>query len=246
MSPINDEQVKAVRIAAQAAVDECRRSPVGNLLEAHLKVVIVDALLRAGYGVMEGSTRNTGKVIHLQDGRIETTDEKRPRMAPAPGSEKQTLSPDLRVWTPIRVVIELQIRTVLGSQDALFSGNLVDDLDRVSRGVADAFILAADQQIYDALRGIKNDTRGRKPKHAETCFNTLPGVAKCGESLPTAPISSECGRFLCLPALVRTEFGLERVVVAFWRAAQQGAPPNDGPTTPSATSTVAEGPSSVG
>ena len=239
---MNDGQLTAVRIATRAALDECRQSPVGNLLEAHMKVVVVSALLRAGYSIMEGSTRNTGKVIGLRNGRITITNEDRPTMAPAVGSEKKTLSPDLRVWGPIRMVIELQIRTVLGSQDALFSDNLVDDLDRVLRGVADAFILAADRPLYDALRGIKTDNRGRKPKHTETCSRALPDSETLGEDIPAVPGCSACGRFSSLAVLARTEFGLERVIVSLWRGGQPCAEADGEPSTTVRRLVVAEEP----
>ena len=219
MSPVNADQLKAVRIGMQAALDECSRSPVGNLLEGHLKVVLVDSLLRAGYSVLEGSTRNIGKAVRMQDGKLKVTEAERPKMDPATGSEKRTLSPDLRIWSPVQVVVELQIRTVLGSQDALFSDNLVDDFDRVHRGVADAFILAADRPIYDALRGIKKDPRGRKPKHPEQLASSLPDVEKLEEQFPAAAIPSACGRFQCLAAIARTSFGLDRIVAGFWTAA---------------------------
>jgi hypothetical protein len=217
MSPIDMEQLKAVRVATQAALNECTRSPVGNLLEGHLKVVLVECLLRAGYSVLEGSTRNIGKAVQLVDGRVGWSADQRPRMEPAPGSKKLNLSPDVRIWSPVRVSIELQVRSVLGAQDALFSANLADDLDRVERGVADVFILAADRSIYDAMRGIKTSPRGRKPKHPELLTNVFPDTAKLGGELNIEPCVSACARFQWFGAITRTAFGLDRIVVAIFK-----------------------------
>jgi hypothetical protein len=107
-------------------------------LEAHLKVVIVEALLRSGHEVLEGSSRNTGKRVFLAEGGVRTVNEPLPHMVAATGSIKTKNSPDIRVWAPARLVLELQVRSILGTQDSLFSDNLVDDLDRVQRGAADA------------------------------------------------------------------------------------------------------------
>jgi len=144
---MNSDQSAVLEVAFSAAVDECRWSAVGNLLENHLKVVIVDRLLRAGCSVLEGTSRQgQGKVVRIEDGRIACQFVPRASMP---------TSPDIRVVAPARLVLELQARSLFGTQDTLFSANIVDDLERVRDGRADAFILAADREIYDPIRGLK-------------------------------------------------------------------------------------------
>jgi len=217
---LSAEQVSALRVVLQATEDECRRSPVGNLLEGHLKAVAVAALLSSGYSVMEGSNlQGQGRVISMSDGVIKTTIEERQHMASAPGSEKTKNSPDLRVWAPCRLIVELQIRSKLGSQSALFSDNLVDDLDRVGRRTADAFVLAADLELYDSLRGLKADPRGRKAKHTELLASALPPGSGLPDSMASNPIRTHGGRMFYLGSRIKTSFGIDRVILGVWAAA---------------------------
>lgn len=218
---ISAEQLSALRVILRATEDECRHSPVGNLLEGHLKVVAVGALLSSGYAVMEGANQQgQGRVISLSDGVINTSIKERQHMPSAPGSEKAKNSPDIRIWAPCRLVVELQIRSKLGSQCALFSDNLVDDLDRVDRRTADAFVLAADLELYDALRGLKSDQRGRKAKHTELLASALPPASGLPESIASSPIRTHGGRLFCVGSRIRTSFGIDRVVLGVWAAAQ--------------------------
>jgi hypothetical protein len=154
----------ALMTAFEAIAECCRTRLLGNTSEHTLKAAAIEALLRDGFAVMEGtSVSGMGKVIRLQDGVLTTEpvprESARSLVDPAKGT-----SPDIRVWEPAKLVFELQARSNYGSQDATNTPPVLDDLRRVSLGQVDAFILAADVQIYDAMRGIKGSNKGRPLK----------------------------------------------------------------------------------
>ncbi|MCI0441481.1 MAG: hypothetical protein L0177_20455, partial [Chloroflexi bacterium] len=211
---------KRNNVDAALQIARLARDLLGNLLEGHLKVVAANALLQQGYSLMEGSNqKNVGRVITLRQGRMHSTLVERPFMAAAPGSEKAKNSPDLRVWEPCRLVVELQVRSQYGSQSALFSDNLLDDLERIRRGTADLFVLAADRWLYEALCGIKRDRRGRKAKHTAALSAALPGCSQLGTSSEPAdwPPSKQ-GDLTGKGALVTAVTGDERCIIGIWRA----------------------------
>lgn len=209
LGPLTAEQAHILRAAFSATVEECQTSAVGNLLENHLKVVIVDRLLRLGCAIMEGTSRaGRGKIVRVRDGRIGFEYVARPSMP---------TSPDIRVVAPVQLVLELQARSLFGTQDTLFSANIADDLDRVRDGRAHAFILAADLEIYDPIRGLKATTRGRKALLPEVLAAALPPSSgcECGTSLVSHGPS---GEFACMLARVMSPFQTERLIVALSRA----------------------------
>lgn len=214
------EQLSAVRIILRATEVECAQSPVGNLLEGHLKVIAIGALISAGYAVMEGANvAGQGRVISLENGLLTASLQPRPHMPSSPGSGKAKNSPDIRVWHPCRLVVELQIRSQLGSQSALFSDNLADDLGRLERSTVDAFVLAADLDLYNSLRGLKLDARGRPAKHTELFASALPDVSEFPDAIAQDPVHTPNGRWRWLGSRLRTSFGIERIVVGLWVAA---------------------------
>lgn len=52
----------------------------------------------------------------------------------------------------------------MGSQNTLFSKNIMYDVWRVEQGHADLFLLVVDEPIYDKMVGVRS-LRGRKPLH---------------------------------------------------------------------------------
>ncbi|MDO8676979.1 MAG: hypothetical protein Q7R30_00215 [Acidobacteriota bacterium] len=220
---LTEQQKTALTVVLRACADECMRSPLGNLLESHLKVVAADALLRSGYSILESANRKgSGRLVSLRSGVLTSTLEPRPSIAPFSDSTKAKMSPDLRVWAPCRLVLELQVRSSFGSQSALFSENLFDDLRRVGNQAVDAFVLAADVTLYDALRGIKQDRRGRKAKYADV----MPLFLPASETLPATfeeagvrSVQTAGGHFEITGALLKTAFKVDRCVIGVWRAA---------------------------
>lgn len=218
--PLDDSQRSALTTVLHACASQCERV-LGNLLEGSLKVAAAEALLLRGYAILESANlKGLGRVVSLRDGRLHCTTDSRPAVAAFPDSGKLKMSPDLRVWEPCRLVVELQTRSCFGSQSAVFSDNMYDDLRRVGNSLADAFVFVTDRPIYDALRGIKTDTRGRKAKHAEIMHLLLPpseGLEIWNQdytwsSVVVGPALTTTG------VLVATQFGIERCVVGFWKA----------------------------
>jgi hypothetical protein len=213
------QQLQALDVIIAACASECTNTPLGNLLEGHLKVAAVNALLQSDYSVMEGANaRGSGRVIALRDGKLTAVIEPRPQMPAREGSVKLKNSPDIRVWTPCRLIVELQVRTSFGSQCALFSANLADDLDRIRRRAADAFVLAADVPLYNALCGIKENNRGRKPKHAALIRNALPPLSGLLTDHKAMPPQVR-GDYVCAGLRISSLYGIDRCVVAVWSAA---------------------------
>jgi hypothetical protein len=135
-------------------------------------------------------------------------------MSAAPESGTARSSPDLRVWEPCKLIVELQARTELGSQSALFSANLVDDIERVRRGAADAFVLAADHSLYDGLRGIKSDARGRKAKYPNALGEALPPSECLGTDFePFKWPVVQRPNLICTGTRLRTRYGIERCIL---------------------------------
>ncbi|MFN8669643.1 MAG: hypothetical protein U0164_20815 [Gemmatimonadaceae bacterium] len=148
-------------IVFEAIADCCASRLLGNLSEHTLKGVALEALLREGCAVMEGTTRaGMGKVLRLVRNRIELEYVERAPQKSVVDPERGA-SPDIRVWEPCEFVLELQARSEFGSQDGASTTPVLDDLARVCGEGADAFVLAADRSIYDSMRGIKSSTAGR-------------------------------------------------------------------------------------
>lgn len=217
---LDEHQLVALRLVLQACADECTHSPLGNLLEGNLKVAAADALLLAGYSILESANiKDQGRVLSLQNGQLKAELASRPVLKAFEDSGKITMSPDLRVWAPCRLVLELQVRSCFGSQSALFSENLFDDIRRVGTSVVDAFVLAADRPIYDALRGVKQGARGRKAKYAHILPLLLPPSESLATAVDSIPWSArKIEHFEVAGVLLWTSFNVERCVVGWWRA----------------------------
>jgi len=118
--------------ALEAIRVECQSNLLATLNEMHLKVVALNALLTAGFVVLEGSSRNRAKALRLVDGRLDVTSQTRsPLMAQS--GEATSFSADIRVADPASLVIELKARSIHGTQDAIGSETILKDLERVGR-----------------------------------------------------------------------------------------------------------------
>src|SRR5471030_457377 len=95
-------------------------------------------------------------------------------MSALPGSKATRWSPDVRIWHPVKLMVEIQCRSVWGSQDALFSNNILNDLDRICSGIAQVFVFCCDLPIYRSLRGDKTETRGRRAVAPEIFGSLFP------------------------------------------------------------------------
>ena len=210
---MSNDASRAMDAVYAASFRLCSESPFATIGEGQLKGAILRALLQAGFSVLEGSTKNTGKVLSLQDGAVAVTLAPLPPMPALAGSTATRWSPDVRIWEPIRLVAEIQARSIWGTQDALFSKNLLNDLDRICSGLAHFFVFCCDLPIYLALLGEKTDTRGRKAAGKDIFCNLLPHP----DSLSSTPshFKSKCGPYSVIVSggLTPPIWGVQRVVL---------------------------------
>src|SRR5690554_5423953 len=92
------------------AYDECVRSPAATVDGGHLRGVLLDRVLRAGHGVVEPTAEaRMGRLLRLDDDvmRVERV-ALSARRATAGG--RPARPPDLRLWTPERLDVDLFAR----------------------------------------------------------------------------------------------------------------------------------------
>ena len=132
-----------------------------TMSEGAIKVRIVEYLLRSGHTIVE-SVAGGKRSISFADGRIWTVPVQPTGMAVPPVGERT--SPDIRITYPVPYILELQVRSDIGSQSSIFSDHIVKDIARVAmHKTADLFILIADGGVYERM--IDNSARnGRKRK----------------------------------------------------------------------------------
>jgi hypothetical protein len=225
-----------IRLVVEAFRIDCCQNPVATISEGHLKVVAMQALLSSDVELLEGSAKAAiRKRLGLANGRMTITEV--PRRTPeeavlrsldkfraAPVGDaaiktKQT-SADLRVCSPCSLVFEFQTRSIYGTQDTLSWKTLVDDLDRLVLGKADVFVLACDLPIYNSLRGLKLDGRGRK---AGLPMDLAQEILPAADTLPFEGVSevrnlssSKFGMLRCVGCRTPEVAAVERVILGTW------------------------------
>jgi hypothetical protein len=160
-----------------------------TMSEGFIKSVLVEHLLSSGCSVIEGGADGL-KLVRLLKGRLEVLP-----FVSTEGVDKPRIYADIRVALPKPFVFELQCRSIIGSQNSLFTKNIVDDVWRVEQGYADLFLLVLDGPIYQKMLG-NRDGRGRKPLH--------------GDFLPTFLSSSSVHSLY-------TSFGVSRHIICYRR-----------------------------
>lgn len=211
-----EQSFLAVMSVLEAIRLECESNILATLNEMHLKVVALNALLEAGFVVLEGSSRNRVKALHLVDGRLDVTHQVRAPLMAHPG-EATSFSADIRVGDPASLVVELKARSIHGSQDAIGSETILKDLERVGRRTVDLFVLAADRELYDRLRGLGRDSRGRKARAPDLFVSVMPASESLGPRFASEPVSMLGGHFEVLGSCIMSAAGTERVVIGCWR-----------------------------
>src|SRR5258706_7643122 len=98
--------------------------------EGAVKATLVDHLLRTGHTLIEGGAAGP-RVITLIDGI--------PTLA-STYVMRRPISADLRIILPEPCTIEIQCRSILSSQNAISSKNILDDVWRVESNHADLFL----------------------------------------------------------------------------------------------------------
>src|SRR5574341_572738 len=133
----------------------------------------VDVLIAPSVPTLEGSARNRAKALQLIDGRLDVTDQVRVPLL-AQSGEARKFSADTRVGEPASLVVELKARSIHGSQDAIGSDTILKDQERVGGRTVDLFVLVADRELYDRLRGLGRDSRGRKARAPDLFASVMP------------------------------------------------------------------------
>jgi len=217
---MNGEQLACVGVIQSAVLEDLRSHPCANWSEGRVKSVAVYALLKAGYAILEGSNwSGKGRRISWLGGKLKGDLVPLPDMACLPGEVKNRNSPDLRVVAPLTMTFEIQVRSTFTSQSQLMSDNVVNDVRRIAHGTADVLLGAFDRTIYDALRGIKADPRGRPPRNPELFSAVLPPSSDLSDvEVTRTAAANSLGAFQCCAARVGADIGVERVFFALFRA----------------------------
>ena len=133
-----------------------------------------------------------------------------------PSVKQKAVSADVRVCAPCSLVVELQTRSVCGSQDSLFWNNLIDDYQRLVSAKADVFVFACDRSIYEVLRGGRRDNRGRKaavrPEEARELMPDPDGLSTEPSADVRAIDSARFGQLHYLGCRTGTNPAVERIV----------------------------------
>jgi len=218
-----ESALRATHVIFDSTLAVCREAPLATVGEGQVRAAVVRGLLEGGFSVLEGSAAGA-KVLTLTGGGVVVQSGSVPEMKPVPGSAKRRLSPDVRVWGPVQLAVEIQCRSVWGSQDALSSANILDDLRRICTGRAHLLVLAFDRPIYDQLRGLKSDRRGRKALATDLFATLLPASSSLGPA--KAPSTASAGPYTMgvWAAVTPSPWGVDRVVVVALGSPQPEAP----------------------
>lgn len=174
---LNDSQQALVITIFNAIWREAMTGPLAGHNEGFLKVTAMRALLESGCRLSEGGAAGD-KLLYLQNGKLIVKPFRRPRISARSGVRALWTSADLTVEQPVRLVVELQARSAASTQDALFSKNLHDDIERVRERRADAFFFFCDFHLWQRLRGERpSDARRlRRSKLSDYFASVLPDL----------------------------------------------------------------------
>lgn len=207
-----------------AALEACLRSPVATLDGAHLRAVLLGALLERGCAVLEpAAAPRRGKLLRLVE---EVVRVERVPLPPRPGAatgRRAPRPPDLRVWQPERLDLEVHARGTFAVPAPGAGRALLERLGRLASRATDAVVLACDRRSYDALR---RPVAGRAtaPAHEDAAPPPSPLAALCGAVLPPScslgsgfeEHEADVGRgrvYVAVGAVTPMVFGVQRVVV---------------------------------
>lgn len=200
---------------------QCLRSPAATSDAVHLRAVLLDRLLADGHGVLEPSSEaRVGRLLRLVDDVVRI--ERVPMPPRARSNGRPVRPPDLRVWTPERLDLEVYARGTFRAPATSGTRALHDRLARLAAGTSDALLMACDRRSYDALRrgpgAPSDDGEGRgdpRSDLAALAAALLPPSATLAQSFDGAEV--ELGRnqrWTVRGAVTPMVFGVQRVVLA--------------------------------
>jgi hypothetical protein len=216
---MNAIQLNAVEVILHAAATRLRIDPLANLNEGSIKAIVSSELLTWGFALYEGAQGpKRAKIVRMKQGELSIKYIDRVQSRSRLGSENAWNSIDLCVVEPCELRVEIQVRTIYGTLDGVQSRSVLDDIERVLEGFADAFLLAADRRLYDALRGIKESNRGRKAIDSDRVATVLPGFQDLQQWPPEQyMITHQVAETLTAGGYSIGSYGIEKVVVCVWK-----------------------------
>lgn len=210
----------------QAATTECVHSPTATWSAQHLKATLVRALLTGGCAVLEpGARPREGKLLRLVDDVVRVERAALPERRVAGGGRRPVRAPDLRVWEPERLDVELVARGTFAPAARDLGRAVLDRFGRLASRATDALVLVCDRRSYDALRrgsgSADGAAEGCEPRAlAALCAAVLPpsgALSAAGLASFDADVGGGrvyAGRARVTPMV----FGVQRVVAAVWLA----------------------------
>lgn len=219
---LNEHQQALVDSIFNALWREAMNGPLAGHNEGFLKVVAMRSLLATGCSLSEGGTA-TDKLLSLVDGKLAIEPFRRPRISARAGVKKLWTSADLTIEKPVRLVVEFQVRSAASTQDAVFSDNLYDDIERVRARRADAFFFLCDYGLWLRLRGEKpvEGKRLKPSKHSAYFRSVLPDL--WDEQKEASSVALD-GEVFADAAILRTPHGEESVLMSLVHAGDTSAP----------------------
>jgi hypothetical protein len=155
----------AIVAAVRAIAQELRTGLLPTIAEGHIRVVVLEALIREGLTLREGGyDSKVDKLLRLTSGRVSVRRVPRIKARAVEGLGGNFHTVDVRVEEPIKLSLLLKVASSHGVRDYLVHKLIRKDVDQIRGGGADALIIATDRKPYDVFRG---DRRVRAERSAE-------------------------------------------------------------------------------
>ena len=216
-------QLALVEQLLHLAAAECVQSPTATWGAQHLKATLVRELLRDGCAVLEPTARpREGKLLRLEGDVVRTVRQALPDRRPAGAGRRPVRAPDLRLWEPERLDVELVARGTFAPAARDLGRAMLERFARLASRGTDVLLLACDRRSYDALR---QGGAGEEPAPGSCEPRAL--AALCAAVLPesrdlsagTATFESDLGAGVHYAGRARVTpmvFGVQRVIAAVW------------------------------
>ncbi len=196
-------------VIAEVAAD-MKACPLATLKEGRVTTVAASAILRAGYALVEAyPSTGKGMKFWMEAESLKWCDCPLTQRAGLDGRHDK---PDLRVFDP-QIHLEFKTLPRIGAKALATVALLNADVEKVRSKTADAFVLAADDKMYDQSRGAKRDNRGRPRESVALLDRILPALS----DLPADRLMHHAcadDRFRAVVKRVTTPFGFDRVAAA--------------------------------
>jgi hypothetical protein len=234
MRPTQLALLHSVVRAAQAA---CEHAAAATLDAAHLRGLLFERMLEDGCTLLESTGEpGQGRLLRLDDAVVRVERIALPGVGD--GRTRVARPPDLRLWTPERLGVDVHARGsfVRPGRDA--GAALLHRLARLARRESDVLLLACDRRSYDRLRWLPSARdgdlaagvpvrRGRPTVREGDAEDAAALRALCAAVLPSsaalhgepAEHEAEVGRgmtYVAHAAVTPMVFGVQRVVVGLW------------------------------